>query len=105
MKIIPADDEQALWYITGKISFDSIGLLSVQGCQLITTCDQRCLSFDFSRGECRDSSGLALMLAWLRCAKRFNKEVRFVQIPSSLLRISEICGIKKMLDESPSGSC
>lgn len=99
MKITPAQDDKTLWHISGKINFDSVTLLSERGCQLITSSDQLNLNFDFSKSDCRDSSGLALMLSWLRCAKRSNKEVKFIDIPSSLLRISEICGVKSMLGD------
>ena len=48
-----------------------------------------------------DSSALALLLAWLREAKRLNRELAFVNLPQGLTTIARLYGVAELLPTSP----
>jgi phospholipid transport system transporter-binding protein len=47
-----------------------------------------------------DSSALALLLAWLREAKRGNAELSFVNLPQGLTTIAKLYGVDELLPAS-----
>ena len=48
-----------------------------------------------------DSSALALLLAWLREAKRLNCEISFANLPQGLTSIARLYGVAELLPASP----
>lgn len=48
-----------------------------------------------------DSSALALLLAWLREAKRLNGEISFANLPQGLTTIARLYGVAELLPASP----
>jgi phospholipid transport system transporter-binding protein len=51
-----------------------------------------------------DSSALALMLAWLREAKRQKRELLFANLPQGLTTIARLYGVADLLPVSPAHS-
>lgn len=47
-----------------------------------------------------DSACLALMLTWLRDAKKHHKQVQFLHVPGTLLQMAQLYGIDAFLFES-----
>ena len=48
-----------------------------------------------------DSSALALLLAWLREAKRQNRSLVFANLPQGLTTIARLYGVAELLPASP----
>ena len=48
-----------------------------------------------------DSSALALLLAWLREAKRRNRSLVFANLPQGLTTIARLYGVAELLPVSP----
>ena len=48
-----------------------------------------------------DSSALALLLAWLREAKRLNRDLSFANLPQGLTTIARLYGVADLLPGSP----
>lgn len=48
-----------------------------------------------------DSSALALLLAWLRQAKRANRELEFTNLPQGLTTIARLYGVADLLPAAP----
>ncbi|HLX80056.1 MAG TPA: STAS domain-containing protein [Burkholderiales bacterium] len=48
-----------------------------------------------------DSSALALLLAWLREAKRQNRSLAFANLPQGLTTIARLYGVAELLPASP----
>lgn len=44
-----------------------------------------------------DSSALAVMLDWLRCAQQKKKALHFVDIPQQLMAVAIFCGVDSLL--------
>ena len=51
-----------------------------------------------------DSSALALLLAWMREAKRQNRELQFANLPQGLTTIARLYGVAELLPASPAHS-
>ncbi len=47
-------------------------------------------------GRC-DSAALALLVEWLRAARRAGRELRFAHLPADLLAIARVCGLLDLL--------
>lgn len=48
-----------------------------------------------------DSSALALLLAWMREAKKHNRELQFSNLPQGLTTIARLYGVADLLPASP----
>ena len=48
-----------------------------------------------------DSSALALLLAWLRDAKRLKRDIAFTNLPKGLTTIARLYGVADLLPASP----
>ena len=59
--------------------------------------EQDALVFDLKQVSFSDSSGVALLTAWGREAKRLDKSIRFVNLPTQLFDIAQVCGLAKIL--------
>ena len=51
-----------------------------------------------------DSSALALLLAWLREAKRQKRELQFANLPQGLTTIARLYGVADLLPATPAHS-
>ncbi len=44
-----------------------------------------------------DSSGVALLIAWTRMLKRYDKKIRFVALPAQMMAIIRLSELEKIL--------
>ena len=51
-----------------------------------------------------DSSALALLLAWLREAKRRDRDLAFTNLPQGLTTIARLYGVAELLPASPASA-
>ena len=51
-----------------------------------------------------DSSALALLLAWLREAKRRGRDLAFTNLPQGLTTIARLYGVAELLSASPASA-
>ncbi|MES2216775.1 MAG: STAS domain-containing protein [Pseudomonadota bacterium] len=56
------------------------------------------LHFDMAKVSDCNSAGLALMLEWLKYAKRNNKKIIFNNIPANLASIIKVAGINQIVN-------
>lgn len=97
MKNFKFSVDESAWLIEGPINFDNVVQFREWGEKLIDESVSSHLRFDFSSVGRSDSSGLTLMLAWMRYAKSLNKSIEFVNVPSSLLKVGQACGVEELL--------
>lgn len=83
--------------VFGKIHFDNILALRRQGDRMINSIVQKDLVVDLSGIESSDSSGLSLLLRWLRYAGQQGKTLRIINMPESLYKVAKVCGIVTLL--------
>lgn len=89
---------QGLLALHGNINFNTVVELRKTGDSLISQASMMNLRVDFSQVAHSDSSGLALITAWLRLANTLNKRLTLVNVPQSLLRIAKACNVSEFLD-------
>ena len=56
------------------------------------------LIFDFSRVTTSDSSGLALVIEWIRLANQTNKKIAFKGLSNGLLELAQVSGLDAVIN-------
>jgi phospholipid transport system transporter-binding protein len=83
--------------IFGLVNFDTVTKLYKQGTQLLEGLDR--IVIDFSNVTYADSSGIALLLYWLRIAKLEGKSCQFANLPRQLVEMANVCEVMPFLQE------
>jgi len=83
--------------VSGKIGFDNVVALRERGNDLIDQVSVQALTVDLSQIESSNSAGLSLFLRWLAYAKQQEKKISFVNVPESLYKVAEVCGVAGIL--------
>lgn len=55
------------------------------------------LTLDLQGVTHTDSAGLALLIEWMRGARRRNKRITFKNIPTQMLAIAKVSGLERIL--------
>jgi phospholipid transport system transporter-binding protein len=55
------------------------------------------LTIDLAQVTRSDSTGVALLLEWMRMAARANREIHFANLPVQMRAIAEVCGVDHLL--------
>ena len=79
--------------VSGEIGFDNVVALRKRGNGLIDQVSVRELTVDLSQIESSNSAGLSLFLRWLAYANQQEKKISFVNVPESLYKVAEVCGV------------
>lgn len=82
--------------ITGDLIFATVPRWRKSGRQYIAQTAEPV--FEFKDISTCDSSGVALLLAWLRDAKESGKVVRFAHPPQQLLDVARVYGVLEVLN-------
>lgn len=88
----PASDSIQL---SGELTFATVNGLLMESAALFESISS--LNIDLSAVTKSDSAGLALLVEWLRLAKRAGKRIVFANIPEQLLVIADISGLDELL--------
>lgn len=83
--------------IVGLINFNTVTQIYKQGIQLLEGLN--CVVIDFSEVTHADSSGIALLLYWLRIAKSEGKTFQFANLPAQLLEMANVCEVMPFLQK------
>lgn len=84
------------YVLSGELSMQNVPQMSEDTASLINAMSGE-VCIDLSRIERADSAGLALLIDWLRIAKRRNFTLRFEQLPEQLLQIATVCELHNIL--------
>lgn len=82
-------------FISYELTFSTVMDAKKQASQFIK--DNENPRFDFASLQAADSSSLAFIFALQREAKRLDKPVQFENVPSHILDLAEVYGVKKFL--------
>ena len=85
--------EQGLLKVRGEITHDSVDALV----DAELSSENPVLQIDFSEVTRSDSSGLALMLHWMRNAKKQQFQLQFSNIPENLMALAKMCNLDDVL--------
>ena len=81
--------------VNGELGFESVPGLYSSSLKYFQNNPN--LDIDLAGVTHTDSAGVALLIEWLRQARRQNCTIKFHNIPSQLLAIARVCGVAKIL--------
>jgi phospholipid transport system transporter-binding protein len=84
--------------ISGPLTLASVAVDLAQGKAAIA---DGARSVDLAGVGELDSSALALLLAWLREAKRLGRDLAFANLPQGLATIARLYGVAELLPAAP----
>ncbi|MFY9314160.1 MAG: STAS domain-containing protein [Burkholderiales bacterium] len=93
--------EGARMLVSGALTLASVAADLAQGKAAIA---EGVCSVDLGGVGELDSSALALLLAWLREAKRLGRELVFANLPQGLTTIARLYGVAELLPASPASA-
>lgn len=83
--------------LTGFIIFDTVLPLYQSGVDYLNSYASSELEIDLSQVKKSDSSGLSVLLGWMRVAKQKKINIHFTHVPSYLLGVAKVCGVEAIL--------
>lgn len=81
--------------VRGELNFETVVPLWQQAAQRFQ--DQPFLRIDLGQVSRSDSSGVALLIEWLRQARERQQDVQFVNVPPQMLSIIQVADLDKLL--------
>lgn len=84
--------------VKGRIHFDNVVSVCQQGIRLMKNLEN--IKVNLQGLMQSDSSGLALLTAWIRESREQNKAIVFIHVPNFLLDITRVCGLDGVLPVS-----
>lgn len=81
--------------VTGELVFATVGAARVQALRLFS--QARAMRVDLGGVSKADSAGLALLIEWMREARRRHQNVHFEHIPDGLRVIAELSDVESLL--------
>lgn len=84
-----------LYMVSGPLTFDSAPGLWREGLRLFEGSES--LVLDLKDVTRTDSAGLALLVEWMREARRRSVDIRFRHIPEQLMAIARTCNLQALL--------
>ena len=99
--------DAAALYVTGELNFATVPALLEQGNALLAARAGARVSLDLRAVTRGDSAGLALLIEWMRTARRHGSAIEFRNIPPQMLAIARVSGLDGVLphrDETAPGT-
>ena len=85
-----------LYALSGELSMQNVPQISRETASLINAMTGE-ISIDLSKITRADSAGLALLIDWLRIARRRKFTLHFEQLPEQLMQIAQVCELESVL--------
>ena len=85
----------SIFQVTGDLNFNNVMSLHRQSLSYFDSCPE--LTFDFSGVTSSDSSGLALVIEWIKLAEQHKKPIYIKNISDGLLSIAKASGLDKII--------
>lgn len=83
--------------LEGCLDFNNVVAVWEKSLKLLLSVPE--ITIDLEQLSHSDSSGLALLVAWLRMARTQKKKLIFLNIPSSLKALAKVSGLNELLSE------
>lgn len=88
-----------VYALYGELSFNTVMGLSRRSADLLWLTDDVVL--DLVAVTRTDSAGLALLVEWIREARRRGKAIHFRNIPAQMMAMAEVVGLDNLLPVAP----
>lgn len=83
--------------VSGELNFANIPELWQNSCRMLLNTSSSIITVDLSKIAQSDSSGVALLISWVRMVRKQKKEIRFINLPKQICSIIEVSGLQKIL--------
>ncbi len=90
------------WQVCGELDFASVPGLLKRSDIVFEPDNDKLLQIDLAGVPRADSAGLALLICWVRQARRHNTRLVFRNVPDQMLKIAGISGVNTILPLSES---
>jgi phospholipid transport system transporter-binding protein len=81
--------------VEGSITIDNVVSVAARGAALL---DRDSLVIDLTRVTEVDSSAVSLLLEWRRAAARYNRQLRFANLPQNLQSLVRLYGVSELMN-------
>jgi anti-anti-sigma factor len=95
MENVEIDLNENILFVKGNLNFYNVEFAYQQGLRLMKTLKD--IKIDLKGLAASDSSGLALLSAWVRICRQKNKAILFINMPNFMQDISRVCGLDGVL--------
>jgi phospholipid transport system transporter-binding protein len=82
--------------LSGELTMKNVPQVALETAPMIASMSGE-VSIDLSNITRADSAGLALLIDWLRIARRKKVTLRFERLPEQLLQIVQVCDLHSVL--------
>ena len=87
--------DNKILHLRGELRFSNVMSVYEKSLKLVDACDH--LLFDLSNLKNNDSSGLALLIEWIKLARSQKKIIRFINFPQPLYSLVRISGLEHLI--------
>jgi len=94
-RIVLKRREDGCFILAGTLSFKTVPVIWKQGLDLFNQAPS--LMLDLSEVKRSDSAGVALLIDWMRFARRHNKPISYINMPSQMLAIVRASSLDAIL--------
>ena len=81
--------------VSGDLNFSNVMSVYENSLNQLHHCRE--LRFDFSQLRSSDSSGLALIMEWIKFARQHQKAVHFSHLSQDLMSLAKVSGLDKII--------
>ena len=81
--------------LSGELDFTTVTRVNGEALTLLEDADS--IRVDLQGIVRSDSAGLALLVEWMRAARRLGKPIQFLNIPQQMLAIARVSGLDEVL--------
>lgn len=85
------------YFLLGALNFETVPFLWQQSQKVFQTRGQSLITFDLGGVTQSDSSGVALLLGWMRNFRQQSQAIEFIHFPSQMLAIIQLAGLETIL--------
>ncbi len=79
------------YFIEGELTFSSINNKTMPNFDFLKQATE--IHIDLKKVKTADSAGLALLLEWLKFAKKYHSKLKFDHIPHQILTLAALSGL------------
>lgn len=83
------------FFLTGDLTFSNVMSVYEKSLPDLYKCLE--LRFDFSQLKSSDSSGLALIIEWIKFSKQQHRRIQFLHLSKDIMAIAKAAGIDALI--------
>lgn len=84
-----------IFSLSGELDFSNVMSVYQKSMPYLNACNE--FIVDFSKLKDSNSSGLALIIEWIKFSKQCNKLIHFKSISSELMSIARVAGLEHII--------